>query len=81
MSNYIIQQLYNYSLLIKMWMISHPHKSSVTPAGLEPTTNRTGICHSIQLNYGAKGAKIEKMALLSKSGSDRLDYYSSGTGF
>jgi hypothetical protein len=26
----------------------------VTPAGFEPTTNRTGICHSIQLNYGAK---------------------------
>jgi len=25
----------------------------VTPAGVEPTTNRTGICHSIQLNYGA----------------------------
>ena len=26
---------------------------SVTPKGLEPPTNRTGICHSIQLNYGA----------------------------
>ncbi len=26
----------------------------VTPAGLEPTTNRAEICHSIQLNYGAK---------------------------
>gem|GEM_PF-5994418 len=25
----------------------------VTPKGLEPPTNRTGICHSIQLNYGA----------------------------
>jgi hypothetical protein len=25
----------------------------VTPEGLEPPTNRTGICHSIQLNYGA----------------------------
>ena len=31
----------------------------VTPKGLEPPTNRTGICHSIQLNYGAnQGAKI-----------------------
>jgi hypothetical protein len=26
----------------------------VTPRGFEPPTNRTGICHSIQLNYGAK---------------------------
>jgi hypothetical protein len=25
----------------------------VTPKGFEPPTNRTGICHSIQLNYGA----------------------------
>ena len=25
----------------------------VTPKGFEPSTNRTGICHSIQLNYGA----------------------------
>ena len=25
----------------------------VTPRGFEPPTNRTGICHSIQLNYGA----------------------------
>ncbi len=34
-------------------------KLSVTPKGLEPPTNRTGICHSIQLNYGANlGAKI-----------------------
>lgn len=24
----------------------------VTPRGFEPPTNRTGICHSIQLNYG-----------------------------
>ena len=31
---------------------------SVTPEGLEPPTNRTGICHSIQLNYGAR-AKYE----------------------
>ena len=30
----------------------------VTPKGLEPPTNRTGICHSIQLNYGA-GMKYE----------------------
>ena len=28
-------------------------RSSVTPGGFEPPTNRTGICHSIQLNYGA----------------------------
>ena len=27
--------------------------SLVTPGGFEPPTNRTGICHSIQLNYGA----------------------------
>ena len=26
---------------------------SVTPEGLEPPTDRTGICYSIQLNYGA----------------------------
>ena len=26
----------------------------VTPEGFEPPTNRTGICHSIQLNYGVK---------------------------
>ena len=26
----------------------------VTPAGFEPATNRAEICHSIQLNYGAK---------------------------
>ena len=33
----------------------------MTPKGLEPPTNRTGICHSIQLNYGAKwAAKIGK---------------------
>ncbi len=25
----------------------------VAPRGFEPPTNRTGICHSIQLNYGA----------------------------
>ena len=25
---------------------------AVTPRGVEPPTNRTGICHSIQLNYG-----------------------------
>lgn len=25
---------------------------SVVPEGFEPPTNRTGICHSIQLNYG-----------------------------
>lgn len=30
----------------------------VTPRGFEPPTNRTGICHSIQLNYGARGAKL-----------------------
>jgi hypothetical protein len=29
----------------------------VTPEGLEPPTNRTGICHSIQLNYGAISVK------------------------
>jgi hypothetical protein len=34
----------------------------VTPKGLEPSTNRTGICHSIQLNYGAgTAAKIGKI--------------------
>jgi hypothetical protein len=27
---------------------------TVTPRGFEPPTNRTGICHSIQLNYGAR---------------------------
>jgi hypothetical protein len=33
----------------------------VTPRGFEPPTNRTGICHSIQLNYGArKAANIPK---------------------
>ncbi len=31
--------------------------SSVTPRGFEPPTNRTGICHSIQLNYGARSRK------------------------
>ncbi len=25
----------------------------MTPGGLEPPTDRTGICYSIQLNYGA----------------------------
>ena len=32
----------------------------MTPEGLEPPTDRTGICYSIQLNYGAVfyGAKI-----------------------
>ncbi len=28
-------------------------KGLVTPEGLEPPTDRTGICYSIQLNYGA----------------------------
>ncbi len=28
----------------------------VTPEGLEPPTDRTGICYSIQLNYGAIGS-------------------------
>jgi hypothetical protein len=28
----------------------------VTPEGLEPPTDRTGICYSIQLNYGAFGS-------------------------
>ncbi len=27
----------------------------VDPKGFEPPTNRTGICHSIQLNYGSLG--------------------------
>ncbi len=27
----------------------------VTPAGFKPATYRTGIWHSIQLSYGAKG--------------------------
>jgi hypothetical protein len=31
--------------------------ASVTPKGFEPPTNRTGICHSIQLNYGARDCK------------------------
>lgn len=29
-------------------------KKLVHPAGFEPTTNRIGICHSIQLNYGCR---------------------------
>lgn len=33
--------------------LSIDYYALVTPAGFEPTTNRTGICHSIQLNYGA----------------------------
>ncbi len=28
-------------------------RACVTPEGLEPPTDRTGICYSIQLNYGA----------------------------
>gem|GEM_PF-4660495 len=28
------------------------------PEGLEPPTNRTGICHSIQLNYGTKPKNV-----------------------
>lgn len=32
---------------------SHSRSVFVTPRGFEPPTNRTGICHSIQLNYGA----------------------------
>ena len=32
-------------------IINSSHR--VTPEGFEPPTNRTGICHSIQLNYGA----------------------------
>ncbi len=27
------------------------------PKGFEPPTNRTGICHSIQLNYGSGRAQ------------------------
>ena len=34
-------------------MISGLFCYHVTPKGFEPPTNRTGICHSIQLNYGA----------------------------
>ncbi len=35
----------------------------VTPEGLEPPTDRTGICYSIQLNYGAFGsAKLAKIS-------------------
>ena len=30
-----------------------PERVLVTPGGLEPPTDRTGICYSIQLNYGA----------------------------
>ena len=33
----------------------------VTPRGFEPPTNRTGICHSIQLNYGAKDHKFNRI--------------------
>ena len=33
-------------------------KFKVIPAGLEPTTTRTGIWHSIQLNYGTKKASV-----------------------
>ena len=32
--------------------------TSVIPEGLEPPTNRTGICHSIQLNYGTKPKNV-----------------------
>ncbi len=32
--------------------------SKVIPAGLEPTTTRTGIWHSIQLNYGTMKAGV-----------------------
>ena len=36
----------------------------VTPEGFEPPTNRTGICHSIQLNYGVgNGGKCRKKML------------------
>lgn len=35
----------------------------VTPEGLEPPTDRTGICYSIQLNYGAMGSA--KLAIFS----------------
>jgi hypothetical protein len=42
----------------------------VTPRGFEPPTNRTGICHSIQLNYGAINTqlfgKVENANLLKK---------------
>ena len=39
----------------------------VTPEGFEPPTNRTGICHSIQLNYGAiEGAKVINLLVISK---------------
>ncbi len=33
----------------------------VIPAGLEPTTTRTGIWHSIQLNYGTKTACVNEI--------------------
>jgi uncharacterized protein len=36
---------------------SQQFQTIVTPKGFEPPTNRTGICHSIQLNYGANFCK------------------------
>ena len=39
----------------------------VTPTGLKPVTYRTGICCSIQLNYGAfRGTKINQNQQKSK---------------
>ena len=44
--------------LLKHQYLLPIQKRLVTPKGLEPPTNRTGICHSIQLNYGAVDAKV-----------------------
>ena len=38
---------------IDKWKCGALCPALVTPEGFEPPTNRTGICHSIQLNYGS----------------------------
>ncbi len=49
--SYVNIRFYNFS---NLFFIACAKDFIVTPAGFEPATNRAEICHSIQLNYGAK---------------------------
>lgn len=52
----------------EQFVIRHSNYSSfeVIPEGLEPPTDRTGICYSIQLNYGTNAHSLERGCKISK---------------
>ena len=54
---FVHQKLSELNVLLHFINEQRQFWSSVTPRGFEPPTNRTGICHSIQLNYGANSVQ------------------------